>query len=72
MSSATDPTRRARELQAQIEHAPTIPIEEFRSKSRRSFLTGEPKLSSMKEPGLSWPVAMCVFRESPFLMATSR
>ena len=31
---------RERELRALVESGPTIPIEEFRSKSRRSFLTG--------------------------------
>lgn len=31
---------RERELRAQLEDAPTIPIGEFRSRSRRSFLTG--------------------------------
>jgi len=35
-----DPNERERELRAQVESAPTIPIEEFRKRSRRSFITG--------------------------------
>ena len=35
-----DSTDRDRELRAQLDDAPTIPIEEFRKRSRRSFLTG--------------------------------
>ena len=33
-------TERERELRAQVEDAPTISVEEFRRRSRRSFLTG--------------------------------
>jgi hypothetical protein len=35
-----DPNERERELRAQIESAPTIPVDEFRKRSRRSFITG--------------------------------
>ena len=34
------PTDREQELRAQIEELPTIPVDEFRRRSRRSFLTG--------------------------------
>ena len=35
-----DPTDRERELRAQLDEAPMIPVDEFRERSRRSFLTG--------------------------------
>ena len=35
-----DPTDRERELRAQLGEAPMIPVDEFRARSRRSFLTG--------------------------------
>ncbi len=35
-----DPAERERQLREQIEQAPTIPVAEFRRKSRRSFITG--------------------------------
>ena len=34
------PADRERELRAQLDDAPTIPVDEFRKRSRRSFLTG--------------------------------
>jgi DMSO/TMAO reductase YedYZ molybdopterin-dependent catalytic subunit len=36
----TDRDARERELRAQVDGAPTIPVSEFRRRSRRSFLTG--------------------------------
>ncbi len=38
--STPDRTVREQELQAQLDDAPTIPVSEFRKRSRRSFLTG--------------------------------
>jgi len=36
----TDPSDRERELRARLDDAPTIPVAEFHTRSRRSFLTG--------------------------------
>jgi DMSO/TMAO reductase YedYZ molybdopterin-dependent catalytic subunit len=47
----TPSKKRAAELRAQVERSPTIPIDEFRTRSRRSFLTGA---AGIVAAGLGW------------------
>jgi DMSO/TMAO reductase YedYZ molybdopterin-dependent catalytic subunit len=47
----TPPTDRAAQLRAQIDDAPAIPLDEFRTRSRRSFLVGAAGIAGA---GLAW------------------